>query len=168
MASKAKSRVLTEHHEIRGWAEQRGARPSTVRKTYSDDNKGIIRLDFPGYSGAESLKEISWDEWFEDFDSRNLALVVQDETADGNTSNFNKLVSREGLEGASEDTSAKERSRGTSARSSSTRSSSKRSASQTARKSRARGPSRSTSSKSRTGRKQSAQAGRQSSRRKAA
>jgi hypothetical protein len=98
MASKSSSRTLTDHEEIRRWAEERGARPSTVRSTHGDDSVGIIRLDFPGYSGADSLEEISWDEWFEDFDDKNLALLVQDETANGQKSNFNKLISRGSVE----------------------------------------------------------------------
>jgi len=102
MASKSSSRVLTDHDEIRQWAEERGAKPSAVRSTHSDDDTGIIRLDFPGYSGGDSLEEIEWEEWFEDFDDRNLALVVQDETANGQTSNFNKLVSRDNVEASSE------------------------------------------------------------------
>lgn len=58
---------------------------------------GMIRIDFPGFSGGESLEEISWDDWFEKFDERNLALLVQDETAQGRESNFNKLVSRDSV-----------------------------------------------------------------------
>jgi hypothetical protein len=95
MASKASSRVLTDHDEIRDWAEERGARPSEVKRTHTDDNVGIIRLDFPGYSGEDSLEEIEWDEWFDKFDDNNLALIVQDETAGGEKSNFNKIVSRD-------------------------------------------------------------------------
>jgi hypothetical protein len=98
MASKSSSRVLTDHDEIRSWAEERGAKPATVRNTHTDDNIGIIRLDFPGYSGEGSLEEIEWDEWFDNFDDNNLALIVQDETADGEKSNFNKLVNREHVE----------------------------------------------------------------------
>ncbi len=61
----------------------------------------MIRLDFPGYSGADSLEAISWDDWFEKFDERNLALIVQDTLAGRGKqkSNFNKLVSRESVEG---------------------------------------------------------------------
>ncbi len=58
----------------------------------------MIRLDFPGYSGEESLEQISWDEWFEKFDERDLALMVQETTSRGQKSNFNKLVSRGGAE----------------------------------------------------------------------
>jgi hypothetical protein len=165
MASRAKSRTLTNHQEIRRWAEERGARPSAVRRTRGDDNTGIIRLDFPGYSGENSLEEISWDEWFEDFDDRNLALIVQDETAEGEPSNFNKLVSRESMQDSSEETSQRKRSRGTSAR----RTSSRRSGPQSDRKMRtARASSRSTSSRSRTKKKTAGERNHRSSRRKAA
>lgn len=101
MASKSRSRTLTDHGEIRRWAEERGAKPSAVQRTHSDDDPGIIRLDFPGYSGEGSLEEIDWDEWFEEFENKNLALLVQDQTANGEQSNFNKLVSRESVSSSS-------------------------------------------------------------------
>ena len=55
----------------------------------------MLRLDFPGYTGPDKLEEISWDEFFEKFDERDLSLLVQDKTARGQKSNFNKLVSRQ-------------------------------------------------------------------------
>jgi hypothetical protein len=55
----------------------------------------MIRLDFPGYSGGDSLEEITWDEFFSKFDEQGLALLYQEKTARGQKSNFNKLVSRE-------------------------------------------------------------------------
>jgi hypothetical protein len=91
----ASAHPLTDHDEIRRWAEARKARPSRVKGTErAGDDIGMIRLDFPGYSGAGKLEEISWDEWFEEFDDNDLALLVQDKTASGETSNFNKLVKR--------------------------------------------------------------------------
>ena len=125
MASKSSSRVLTDHDEIRSWAEERGARPSAVQRTHTDDNVGIIRLDFPGYSGADSLEEIEWDEWFDKFDDNNLALIVQEETAGGEQSNFNKIVSRDSVESAGSSGSKTKKS--TSARSSGSKKSSARS-----------------------------------------
>jgi len=65
-----------------------------VKKTGRKGDIGMIRLNFPGYSGEESLQAISWDEWFEQFDESNLALIVQDTTTGGQKSNFNKLVKR--------------------------------------------------------------------------
>ena len=125
MASKSSSRVLTDHDEIRSWAEERGARPSAVQRTHTDDSVGIIRLDFPGYSGENSLEEIEWDEWFDKFDDNNLALIVQEETAGGEQSNFNKIVSRDSVESAGSSRSKTKKS--ASARSSSSRKSSARS-----------------------------------------
>jgi hypothetical protein len=88
------SQVTTDHDQIRSWAEERGAHPACVRGTGRRGDTGMIRLDFPGYSGGESLEEISWDEFFEKFDEQGLALVYQDKTARGQKSNFNKLISR--------------------------------------------------------------------------
>ena len=97
----ASARPLTDHEEIRRWAEARDAQPSCVRGTGDSEDVGMIRLDFPGYSGQQSLEPISWDEWFDKFDERNLALMVQEQTARGQQSNFNKLVSRDTAESSS-------------------------------------------------------------------
>jgi hypothetical protein len=94
----ASSRALTDHDEIRSWAEDRGASPACVRGTGDSDDVGILRLDFPGYIGQDKLQELSWDEWFPNFDDSGFVLLVQDETADGERSNFNKLVSRDSVE----------------------------------------------------------------------
>jgi len=89
---------LIDHDEIRRWAEERGATPSCVRGTGKKGDVGMIRLDFPGYSGGKSLQQIDWNEWFRRFDENRLALMVQDTTAGGERSNFNKLVSRESIQ----------------------------------------------------------------------
>src|SRR5256885_1069708 len=91
----ASSRVTTDHEEIRRWAEERGGAPSHVKRTGRGDDPGILRIDFPGYSGASSLEPVSWDEWFQKFDEQGLALLFQETTANGQRSNFNKIVSRE-------------------------------------------------------------------------
>lgn len=93
--SSHQSRTTTDHNEIRRWAEARGAQPACVKGTGGAQDVGMIRLDFPGYSGAESLQPISWDEWFRAFDANDLALVYQETTSGGERSNFNKLVARE-------------------------------------------------------------------------
>jgi hypothetical protein len=89
------TRTTKDHEEIRRWAEERGGKPSHVKRTGSGEDIGILRIDFPGYSGADTLEEISWDQWFEKFDERDLALLYQEETAGGERSNFNKIVSAE-------------------------------------------------------------------------
>ena len=87
--------VTTDHDEIRRWAEERGGKPSCVRGTGGGDDVGLLRIDFPGYSGEKSLQHVGWNEFFEKFDEQGLALLYQEETAKGERSNFNKLVSRE-------------------------------------------------------------------------
>lgn len=89
--------MTTDHETIRSWAEARGGKPARVIRTGSKrGDPGIIRIDFPGYSGEGSLEPISWEEFFKKFDESELALVYQEETASGERSNFNKLVRRDG------------------------------------------------------------------------
>jgi hypothetical protein len=95
---KGSRRATTDHDVIRRWAEERGAVPSRVRGTGGGDDPGMIRLDFPGFTGSESLDEIGWDAWFEAFDDNGLALIYQETTSSGEQSNFNKLVSRDTVE----------------------------------------------------------------------
>lgn len=89
----ATSHTTIDHDEIQKWAEQRGAHPACVKGTGDKNDVGMLRLDFPGYS-EDNLQEITWDEFFEKFDERGLALLYQETTAGGKASNFNKLVSR--------------------------------------------------------------------------
>ncbi len=98
----SKANWTTDHEFIRKWAEERGAKPTAVKGTGGGDDPGIIRLDFPGYSGEGKLEPISWDEWFAKFDESDLALLYQEETAEGEKSNFNKLVKRETAEAREE------------------------------------------------------------------
>jgi hypothetical protein len=88
------SKVTTDHETIRRWAEERSGTPARVKGTGDEDDVGMIRIDFPGYSGEGKLEPISWDDFFEKFEERSLALVYQEETSGGEKSNFNKLVSR--------------------------------------------------------------------------
>jgi ferritin-like metal-binding protein YciE len=79
--------------EIRAWAEERGGKPATVKSTRGKrDGAGILRIDFPGYSGEGTLEEISWDEWYDKFQENNLTFLYQDRTKDGRQSRFFKLV----------------------------------------------------------------------------
>lgn len=90
--------MTTDHERIREWVESRRGKPSTVRATHTDRDPGLIRLDFPGYSGGDSLEEISWDDWFRKFDDSRLVLLYQETLASGGKSNFNKLISRDTAE----------------------------------------------------------------------
>ncbi len=95
MATKS-SKVTTDHEEIRRWVEERGGHPSRVKRTGKDHDPGLLRIDFPGYSGEESLEEIPWEEFWEKFEDNGLAFLYQEKTRGGKISRFNKLISREG------------------------------------------------------------------------
>jgi len=88
--------MTTDHETIRRWAEERDGIPATVTRTARGSEAGILRIDFPGFSGAGTLEEISWDEWFDKFDESNLAFLYQNRTANGQQSRFFKLVRRTG------------------------------------------------------------------------
>lgn len=88
------SKTTIDHEEIRGWVEERGGNPATVNRTTDEGEAGILRIDYPGFSGEETLHKISWEEFFEKFDEENLAFLYQDETSSGETSRFSKFVDR--------------------------------------------------------------------------
>jgi len=89
------SKTTIDHDEIKDWVEERGGFPAHVKRTGDEQDPGILRIDFPGFSGEGTLERIEWDEWFEAFDANGLAFLYQDETTSGQESRFNKLVSRE-------------------------------------------------------------------------
>lgn len=92
MASETKT--TTDHDEIRHWAEDHGGRPATVAGTESNGEPGVLRFDFPGGAGADQLKPLEWDEWFDKFEKNDLALLYQAQSASGEESTFFKLIKR--------------------------------------------------------------------------
>src|SRR3954447_20980455 len=68
-----RSLVTRNHDVIISWAEERDAVPATVEGSEHDGHVGVLRFDFPG--GATDLKHISWDDWFEAFDARQLNFI---------------------------------------------------------------------------------------------
>ena len=102
--SERSAHTTTDHDFIRRWVEERGGKPSRVKRTGGGDDPGILRIDFPGYSGADSLEEIPWEEWFEKFDENGLAFLHRDiKGDDGQLDRFNKLVSRSGSDDEDEE-----------------------------------------------------------------
>ena len=89
------SKTTTNHNEIRRWVEERGGQPARVKDTESKNSQGLLRIDYPGFSGEDSLETISWDEFFEGFDENGLAFLYQEETKDGKQSRFSKLINRD-------------------------------------------------------------------------
>lgn len=85
------AQITIDHDEIQNWAEARGGRPAIVAATESGGS-GLLRIDLG--EANESLKEISWEDFFKIFDDNDLAFLYQDEGEDGEQSLFSKFVSR--------------------------------------------------------------------------
>lgn len=92
----SEAQVTTDHEEIRKWVEERGGHPATVKGTEQQgEEAGLLRIDYPGYSGEDRLEEIGWEDFFEKFEEAKLAFLYQEETKGGKESRFSKLVHRE-------------------------------------------------------------------------
>jgi hypothetical protein len=95
------AKATIDHDEIRQWVEAHGGHPAMVKRTTRNGKGGILRIDFPGYSGEKSLQEVSWDDFFEKFEDSQLAFLYQDQAKSGRPSRFNKLVARESVAASS-------------------------------------------------------------------
>jgi len=87
------AQTTTDHTEIKKWVSDRGGYPARVKGS-NDEGSGVLRIDYPGYSGEETLEPITWSEFFEGFESNKLAFLYQEESPDGAESRFSKLIDR--------------------------------------------------------------------------
>ncbi len=83
----------TDHETIRQWVEDRNGKPASVPGTGKDEDIGLLSINFAEEEEA-ALEQISWDEFFEKFEEKQLAFLYQDQKANGEPSTFNKLVLR--------------------------------------------------------------------------
>jgi len=89
------SKQTHNHSTIQKWAEERNGVPAKVKGTEKNGDEGILRIHFPDNSKSSDLEEISWEDFFSDFDKDKLDFLYQEEKADGETSTFHKFVNRE-------------------------------------------------------------------------
>jgi hypothetical protein len=88
------AKTTTDHDEIRKWAEGHGGKPAAVKRTHRGGEVGIVRIMFPDAQNSEhdQLEEITWDEFFEQFEDAKLALLFEEDSL------FNKLIGRDTAE----------------------------------------------------------------------
>jgi hypothetical protein len=86
--------TTTNHDTIRKWAERHGGRPAAVERTHKGGDVGIVRIMFPErkQSEHEALVEISWEEFFDQFERSGLALLYEKDSM------FSKIVGRDTVE----------------------------------------------------------------------
>ncbi|HUV72118.1 MAG TPA: hypothetical protein VMW25_03855 [Clostridia bacterium] len=89
----SESKITADHEVLRKWVDERGGRPSVVRGT-GEEGGGILRIDFPPLGTKPNLEHISWEDFFKIFEDKDLAFLYQEKTRTGETSRFNKFVSR--------------------------------------------------------------------------
>lgn len=84
-----------DHQTIRRWAEERGMMPAVVEDTAKSPGiLPVLHLTRPGDRTTSGLADLSWSEFFEMFEQRQLTLVYQDATAAGVPSEFYLFVDR--------------------------------------------------------------------------
>jgi hypothetical protein len=86
--------TTTDHDTIRKWAERKGGKPAAVKSTHKEGDVGIVRIMFPDNPKSEhdALTEISWEEFFKEFEERELALLYDPKGL------FSKIVGRDTAE----------------------------------------------------------------------
>lgn len=92
-----------DHEVIRRWAALRQAEPATGEATGSGgatvdvkDGGAGIRFNFPGLG---RFRQISWDEWFGNFDLHELLFVFDGETGQQPPSSRYRIVKAEDWKG---------------------------------------------------------------------
>lgn len=88
------SNTTTDHKEIRRWVSERGGYPARVKGSNAGGGSGVLRIDYPGYSGEETLQTITWTEFFNGFEQNRLAFLYED-SQESEQSRFSKLISRD-------------------------------------------------------------------------
>jgi hypothetical protein len=83
-----------DHNTIKEWVESRKGVPAKIKGTEKNGDEGVLRIHFPEYSKSSNFEEISWEDFFKDFDKDKLDFLYQDKKADGEESTFHKFVSR--------------------------------------------------------------------------
>ena len=93
------SKITTDHNQIRKWVEDRGGHPAKVSGTErAGESGGLLRIDYPGFTGEDTLEEITWEQFFDQFEESGLAFLYQDKLESGETSRFSKLIDRNSAE----------------------------------------------------------------------
>ncbi|MBI1390351.1 MAG: hypothetical protein GC154_18085 [bacterium] len=85
--------VTVDHTTIRGWIEDRGGLPAAVKKGDDMYDVGVLKVHYPG-ERAGDIEYITWDEFFEKFEFKNLAFAYRDSTRGDEDSRYCEFVPR--------------------------------------------------------------------------
>jgi hypothetical protein len=85
------AKTTIDHETIQQWVEERGGTPAYVKNTGTREEPGVLRIDYPGFKGEDSLESLEWETFFEAFEAKELAFLYQ-EAPD---SRFSKFIARD-------------------------------------------------------------------------
>lgn len=91
----SKSDRTHDHQTIKKWAEARKGIPAKIKGTGKGKDEGVLRIHFPAFSDSQDFEEISWEDFFKDFDDNKLDFLYQEKKENGETSTFHKFVERD-------------------------------------------------------------------------
>ncbi len=80
--------ITIDHDTITAWARRRGAVPATFQ---GKERPWPLKFSFGPTAGSI---EISWDEFFAEFERANLAFVYRDTGPDGEVDDLHEFVNR--------------------------------------------------------------------------
>lgn len=83
-----------DHKTIQQWTEKRKGVPAKIKGTGKGEDEGVLRIHFPEHSQSDDFEEISWEDFFSEFDEKELDFLYQDKKADGDISTFHKFIER--------------------------------------------------------------------------
>ncbi|RJQ38043.1 hypothetical protein C4559_02360 [Candidatus Microgenomates bacterium] len=100
-------RTTINHKEIMEWAKKHRGKPQIIDDPTAGSDTPGIRINFPGipddvFLSETKIRDISWNEFFKEFDDNNLAFVYMDEIVSNDPDSLSRayrFINRDDLEG---------------------------------------------------------------------
>jgi hypothetical protein len=102
-----KKYATTDPDVMRRWAEARHGTPVLFHRGNLDSNDQWPGFAFPGYDSPNSYEEITWQELFNKRAEAHLVFLYQEMTDTGESSLYNRFVSRQVANEAVSNTAAR-------------------------------------------------------------
>lgn len=84
-------RITIDHPTIRSWAEERGGYPATITGSHPGAEAGVLRI---GFDDEPGLDKIGWDEFFDKFEEKALAMRYSSEPEGSGNERFHEFFKR--------------------------------------------------------------------------
>lgn len=99
-------RATINHKEIKEWAQKYGGKPQIIDDPTAGFDLPGIRINFPGegddvFLDKAKVRDISWDEFFKEFEDGNLGFVYMDEIVSNDPDSLSRayrFINRDDLE----------------------------------------------------------------------